>query len=349
MMRGGMGYILIGVLILALALTAGEVSIRSFSCKACHQRQAEYAHWMANQLKDKNKGFAHALIACADCHIEGGPQNTPLSRGRALLHAITYLVPQIDPRQPQTTGLLSKTRVPSANCEFCHFASIYRKAVYLKDLPVGLREIGLVMDHRKHVIARDDTCAKCHERYKQGDQNRADKEVNYSEVNHLACDSCHAIASHDYQSDRLLPMTDGQFIEARELAWKSLSKNPRWMVAFPLEKSCNRCHNGKIHYKTKIFLSDCRVGTNYENCRKCHPIMTREYFERHIRDREAGSPALESSKGSDSLDESSRNNVTFTSSYDSVGRNYGRPDNRLELNFPNSKMNWSGGHANSQR
>ncbi|MFH0960594.1 MAG: hypothetical protein V1897_18050, partial [Pseudomonadota bacterium] len=150
-MRGGFGYFLIGVLILALALAMGEISIRSFSCKVCHQRQAEYAHWMSSQLKDKNKGFSHELIACADCHIEGSPQNTGLSRGRALLHVISYLVPQIDPRQTQTTGFIYKTRIPSANCEFCHLAAIYRKAVYLKDLPEGLREIGLVMDHRKHV------------------------------------------------------------------------------------------------------------------------------------------------------------------------------------------------------
>ncbi|MFH0960122.1 MAG: hypothetical protein V1897_15625, partial [Pseudomonadota bacterium] len=105
----------------------------------------------------------------------------------------------------------------------------------------------------------------------------------------------------------------------------------------------------KIHYKTKIFLSDCRVGNNYENCRKCHPTMTREFFERYIRDRESGNLAEKSLNGHDSPGKSSSNNVTLTSGHGSVGRNYGLPDNRLELNFPNSTMNWSGGNANSQR
>lgn len=348
-MRGSTGYILAGLLILILAALAGEVSVRSFSCKACHRQQAEYANWMAAQLKDRNRGFSHELIACADCHIEGSPQNTLLSRGRALLHALTYLIPQIDPRASQTSGLFNKTRVPSDNCKFCHFASVHRKQVYLKDLPPGLKEIGLVMDHSKHALARDDTCAKCHERYKQGDQNRADKEVNYSEVNHLACDSCHTFASHDYQSGNLLPLSEARFDEARKSAWKSLSRNPRWMVAIPSEKTCNRCHDGKIHYKTRIFLSDCRVGDNYENCLKCHPIMTREFFQKYLIDRKMENIASEFKNNSEQLDGNHVNDIKFSSGYGTVGRNYGRPNNRLELNFPNSKMNWRGEHAHSQR
>jgi hypothetical protein len=348
-MRGGYGYLLLGLLIVALASTLGEVSIRSFSCKACHQRQAEYAQWMTHQLKDRNKGFSHELIACADCHIEGSPQNTILSRGRALLHAVTYLVPQIDPRQNQTTGLFYRTRIPSANCQYCHFAAIYRKTVYLKDLPKGLKEIGLVMDHRKHVVVRDNTCSKCHERFKDIEENKADKEVNYSEVNHLACDSCHTFASHDYQKGQLMPLSNTQFIEARKNAWNELTRNPRWMVAIPSEKSCRRCHNGKIHYKTKIFLSDCREGDDYKNCVKCHPVMTPEYFERYLKDRKTKTIASGISQEFILPDRHSGNSQGSTPNSNKIDRSYGNPNNRLELNFPNSTMNWSGEHANSNR
>jgi uncharacterized CHY-type Zn-finger protein len=141
------------------------------------------------------------------------------------------------------------------------------------------------MDHRKHVLARDDTCARCHERYKEktGD---ADRGVNYAEVNHLACDSCHSSASHSYRSATLVPMTQEQYRGARQAAWDRLSSNPRWMVAMPSELSCRRCHNGQIHYKTKIFLADCRVGADYENCLKCHPAMTRQYFDRYLKERD---------------------------------------------------------------
>jgi hypothetical protein len=57
------------------------------------------------------------------------------------------------------------------------------------------------------------------------------------------------------------------------------------MVAFPTEETCRRCHNGKIHYKTRIFLADRRTDNNFENCIKCHPLMTRDYFEEFKRKR----------------------------------------------------------------
>jgi len=347
--RGGYGYLLFGLLTVAVVLASGEASIRSFSCKACHQPQADFAHWMTIQLGDKNKGFSHELIACADCHIEGSPQNTFLSRARSLLHVITYFVPQIDPRSGQTSGMFFRTRVPSSNCQYCHFAAIYRKAVYMKDLPKGLKEIGLVMDHRKHIVARDDTCAKCHERYNGKDKNRAEKEVNYAEVNHLACDSCHVYASHDYQSGHLIPMSDTQLVDARREAWNSLSKNPRWMVAFPLEKSCRRCHNGEIHYKTKIFRADCREGNNYDNCLKCHPIMTKEYFDNYLKERDSDKSSPKVLKEPLSSLSASINSSSSPQRLESVGQRYGRPTNKPELNFPNSTMNWSGGNANSKR
>lgn len=286
-MGRGVWYIVaIGLAIIVVLGAAGEYSLRSATCMACHSQEASFAHWMAGRLKAEKKGFAHELIACADCHIQGSAAQTVDSRLRGLFHIVSYLVPQIEPRRAQRAELFNRARIPSESCQYCHLAAIERKEVYLRDLPPGLQKIGLVMDHRKHVLARDDTCAKCHERYKEQGSSQADKTVTYTEVNHLGCDSCHTSASHSYRGDRLLPMTDQEYLAAREAAWNKLSTNPRWMVALPSEKSCSRCHNGKIHYKTKIFLADCREDKNFENCVKCHPLMTREYFEQYRLDRE---------------------------------------------------------------
>jgi hypothetical protein len=285
-MHRGFLYIL-GVLAIVLVVgAAAEVSVQTSTCMVCHQREASFAHWMSTRLKAEKKGFAHALIACADCHIKDSPANTVTSKLRGLLHTVTYMVPQIDPRRPEVTGIFNRTRVPTENCNYCHLAALQRKAVYMKDLPAELKKIGLRMDHRKHVVARDDTCAKCHERFKKTDPFEADKRVNYAEVNHLACDSCHSQASHAYRGDRLLPMTEKEYLQAREAAWLRLSKNSRWMVAMPTEKSCQRCHNGKIHYKTRIFEANCQAGTNFDNCVKCHPIMSRQYFDDHRKKRD---------------------------------------------------------------
>ncbi|MEI8182685.1 MAG: hypothetical protein WCG29_08265 [Desulfomonile sp.] len=286
-MRRGFVYI-IGVAVIGLVVAcAAEFSARSSTCMTCHGQEASFANWMATKLKTENRGFSHELIACADCHISGSPERTAMSRLRSLLHALTYFVPQIDPRQPQVSGLFNRTRVPTENCRYCHYASVFRKTVYLKDLPPELKKIGLAMDHRKHVLSREDTCARCHERFKGPDETLADKTVNYAEVNHLACDSCHSFASHYYRSGHLLPMAEQVYLEAKNDAWGRLMTNPRWMVAFPAETTCRRCHNGKIHYKTKIFESDCRTGANFENCLKCHPVMTREYFDEYLNKRPA--------------------------------------------------------------
>jgi len=281
-------YIILGVVgaICTVGLL-GELSLKSVSCMACHQQEAAYAAWMKDKLSAKNRGFSHELVACADCHIEGSVSNTIASRFRGMLHVITYLVPQFDPRQPQITGLFNRTRVPSENCKACHLAAIHRKTVHKRDMPDGnLKEIGLIMDHRKHVLARENTCSKCHERYKDQDGLKSDREVNYAEVNHMACDSCHNLASHYYRSGQILPISDKQLENVRDEAWTKLSANPRWMVSFPSEKTCRRCHGGQIHYKTRIFKSECRETYNLENCLKCHPTMTQDWLDRYRKSRE---------------------------------------------------------------
>ncbi len=275
------GYAFAVALAVAAVFAAADLSTRSGTCMACHEREASFSRWMASRLAAEKKGFSHELISCAACHIEGAVEGTTTSRFRGLLHAVKYLVPQIDPRRPRTVTLYSQAIVPTENCSYCHLGSLIRKTVQLRDLTPGLQKIGLVMDHRKHVLAREDTCAKCHERYKGALKGEADKGVNYAEVNHLSCRACHSSASHAYRSGELLPMSDKQYLAAREASWGKLSGNPRWMVPIPSEQTCRRCHDGKIHYKTKVFEANCRTGDNFETCVKCHPIMTKEYFEQH--------------------------------------------------------------------
>ena len=247
----------------------------------CHTQQAEFAEWMGHKLKAEKKGFSHELISCSACHIKGAASGTVMSGFRGLLHAVTYLVPQIDPREPLVANVFKTTQVPREGCQYCHLGSLYRKTVWGRDLPDRLKIIGLAMDHRKHVLTREQTCAKCHERYKDSKELTADKGVNYAEVNHLNCVACHASASHAYKSGMKATVAIKDLEKDRQKAWLKLSENPRWMVAFPTEETCRRCHNGKIHYKTKIFLADCSNGKNYDECLKCHPIMTKAYFKQH--------------------------------------------------------------------
>ncbi len=277
------GVALVGVAMLVAG--AADICTRTATCVVCHTQEAAFAGWMADRLSADKKGFSHELISCSACHIEGAAERTVASGFRGLLHTATYLVPQIDPRQPLVASMFKTTYVPRDGCQYCHLGSLKRKTVLMKDLPERLTKIGLAMDHRKHVLAREDTCAKCHERYKDEEQRVADKEVNYAEVDHLSCTSCHASASHAYRKEQAVPVGKKEVKEEWEGVWRELSHNPRWMVAIPTERSCRRCHNGKIHYKTRIFLADCSNGKNYDECAKCHPLMTREFFDEHRRKR----------------------------------------------------------------
>lgn len=281
-------YTAFALAILALVAGAADVSTRTSTCMSCHPKQAAFAHWMSDKLVAEKKGFSHELISCAACHMDGAAQGTVMSRFRGLLHAITYVVPTIDPREPLVTRIYKTTHISSENCKYCHQAAIVRKTVWKKDLPGGdLKVIGLAMDHRKHLVTSEDTCARCHERYANEPKGKANKEVNYAEVNHLSCDACHTAASHAYQTGRILPIPDSNLKKAWETTWDKLSKNPRWMIALPTEETCRRCHNGKIHFKTRIFLADCSNGKNYDECVKCHPTMTRNWFREYRKKRES--------------------------------------------------------------
>ena len=82
----------------------------------------------------------------------------------------------------------------------------------------------------------------------------------------------------------MLPLAREEYIQAREESWQRLQANPRWMVAIPSEQSCRRCHNGKIHFKARIFLANCKRAKNFDDCLKCHPLMTKEFFDLYRKD-----------------------------------------------------------------
>ena len=108
-------YIIGIVMVLVLVGTAGEISVRSATCMACHRQEANFTKWMSGRLKADQKGFAHELLGCADCHILGAPGKTVMSRLRGLLHIATYLVPQIDPRQERVAAAFRHWGVPTAD------------------------------------------------------------------------------------------------------------------------------------------------------------------------------------------------------------------------------------------
>ena len=209
-MGRGVWYIVaVGLVIIVAVGVTGEYSVRSATCMACHSQEASFAQWMAGRLKAEKKGFAHELIACADCHIQGSAAGTPVSRLRGLLHIVSYVVPQIEPRQAATRRAVQQNAYSKRKLPVLSFGGdIPQRGLSQRPSSRSSRRSAWSWTIANTCWHRDDTCAKCHERYKEQGTAQADKAVTYTDVNHLACDSCHTSASHAYRGDRLLPMTD---------------------------------------------------------------------------------------------------------------------------------------------
>lgn len=279
------------VIVLFVALLGVHYSDRSQSCELCHSKEARYTNWL---IADKaQEGFSHDQIACADCHFEGASERGVSSKIKGLTHTISNLVPLIDPRKPRMVNPVVEG-IPSKNCIYCHVSFDKIDEMNEYDLPEDLKEIGLAMGHKKHYETALNECAACHERFKLKDGKLVeDKGVNYKEYSHMTCDSCHKYIAHAYKKFENLT-SNITYDEAVQKAWVDLNRNTRWKVDIPSEEDCRRCHNGKIHFQQEIFLADKIKDDNYENCLKCHPSMTRKYFDEYKHKQSVGSEGWKS-------------------------------------------------------
>lgn len=264
------------VIVVLVALLGTNYSIRSQSCEFCHQKEAKYTKWLIGEKA--KEGFSHDQIACADCHFEGASQGTLSAKIKSAAHSVNSLIPFIDPREPRMVNPIVE-KIPSKNCIYCHVSFDKIDEMNKDDLPLNLKEIGLAMGHKKHYQTALNECATCHERFKLKDGELVvDKGVNYKEYSHMTCDSCHKYVAHTYKKFENLS-SNITYDEGMKKAWAELNKNRRWKVDIPSEESCRRCHSGKFHFQKSIFLANKVKDDNYENCLKCHPSMTQEYFK----------------------------------------------------------------------
>lgn len=266
----------VAVILVLLVILALDYSVRSESCESCHRTEARYSDWLIGEKA--KEGFSHDQIACADCHFEGAPQGLLSAKFKSAAHAVSNIIPFLDPRESRMVSPVVE-RIPSANCRLCHLSFDKINEMHPDELPDNLKEIGLAMEHEKHSRIAVEECAGCHERFKAKDGELfEDKGVNYREYSHMTCDSCHKYVAHAYKKFENLS-SNVPYDEAIQSAWGDLNKNRRWRVDIPSEKSCRRCHSGKFHFQKKIFLADKIADDNYQNCVKCHPSMTRDFFK----------------------------------------------------------------------
>lgn len=124
-------------------------------CASCHTIRPSVENWRVSSHKD---------VTCVDCHVRPGLEGFWYDKVRAGIKdvAITFFGTPTEPHNLQST-------VDSNVCLGCHRAILRVSEVSTRDLPAPVKDVGLIMSHRKHLEAfakrgKGEGCPTCHAR-----------------------------------------------------------------------------------------------------------------------------------------------------------------------------------------
>jgi hypothetical protein len=124
-------------------------------CASCHTIKPSYDSWIRSSHKD---------VTCVDCHVRPGISGFVRDKVYAGLKdvAITLFGTPTEPHNLES-------HVYSSMCISCHRAILRVTEVAARDLPDPVKEVGLIMSHRKHMEAfekrgKGEGCRTCHGR-----------------------------------------------------------------------------------------------------------------------------------------------------------------------------------------
>ncbi len=150
--------VVVGVL-LAASTVAIPLTDHPRLCASCHTIRPSVESWEASSHKD---------VTCVECHVRPGLKGWIEDKVLAGLGdvAITWFGTPPDPHD-------LRAHVGSTVCLRCHRAIFKVSEVSMRDLPAPVKDIGLVMSHRKHMEAFDqrgqgEGCTTCHARVVHG-------------------------------------------------------------------------------------------------------------------------------------------------------------------------------------
>ena len=158
----GKSLTLIAATILVLALggaAAIPLTNEPTFCASCHTIQPAYDSWTTSSHKD---------VTCVDCHVRPGIAGFIEDKVLAGLEdvAITFFGTPTEPHN-------LKSHVHSSVCQGCHRAILRVTEVASRDLPLPVKDVGLLMGHRTHMEAfekrgKGEGCTTCHSRVVHG-------------------------------------------------------------------------------------------------------------------------------------------------------------------------------------
>ena len=157
MIRTRKGLILAAIMAGALALGGIAVPLTDHPkfCASCHNIRPSYETWIES---------SHREVTCAACHVRPGLKGFIHDKawtGTRDVMMTLFGTP--------TEAHNLETTVYSEICLGCHQAILRVSEVAARDLPSPVKEVGLIMSHRKHIEAfakrgKGEGCTTCHGR-----------------------------------------------------------------------------------------------------------------------------------------------------------------------------------------
>jgi cytochrome c nitrite reductase small subunit len=159
-MSKGLSLIAAALLVLAIGGAAAiPLTNHPAFCASCHTITPSYDSWIRS---------SHKEVTCVDCHVRPGLSGFVRDKVYAGLKdvAITSLGTSTEPHNLQS-------EVPSSMCISCHRGILRVTEVPSRDLPAPVKDVGLIMGHRKHMEAfakrgKGEGCTTCHGRVVHG-------------------------------------------------------------------------------------------------------------------------------------------------------------------------------------
>lgn len=210
--------------IIAAAFVLGGVAVPLTNhpdfCASCHTIAPSYETWKASTHKD---------VTCVDCHVRPGFEHwlhDKVWKGSKDL-AITLFGTPPDPH-----NLTAK--VDSKVCLSCHQAILRVSELAPRDLPPPVKEVGLVMSHRKHMEAFG----------KRGQEE--------------GCTTCHTRLVHEKPIKGYpIVIPRGHVSEDSEPHYPDHPEGTKLRAAAMAD--CFRCHDGKTQYEGNILSKRCET------------------------------------------------------------------------------------------
>jgi len=212
-----------------LALTLGAIALGAIAipitnhptfCASCHTIAPSHESWAKSSHRD---------VTCVACHVRPGLEGWLQDKAWAGTKdvAIYLFGSPTDPHNLQA-------KVDSVVCLGCHRDILRVSEVAPRDLPPPVKEVGLIMSHRKHIEA--------FAKRSQGE----------------GCTTCHSSVVHERPIKGYPIVMPRGHVSADDKPWYPDHPEGSYLRTRAL-KDCFRCHDGKTEHEGKVVSRKCET------------------------------------------------------------------------------------------